>query len=395
MTETLETAPVEAPPAGPLRLEVPRLLGCVDGDGPGPTLICLAGLHGNEPAGVVAARQVVELLARDERRLSGRLVAVAGNRKALAAGRRFLDADLNRMFTGEKISRVRAAGDPAGAEEGELRELDELLTELVEGAADRVFLLDLHTTSGPGSAFGILDDTLPNREIALDLPVPLVLGLEEELSGTLSGYMSSRGVTVVGFEAGQHEDRRSIDRAEAAIWLVLASCGLLEGGEWPEVAAARRRLQADNETATRIVEVRYRHHIEPQDDFRMAPGFSSFQPVAAGQPIGLARSGPVTSPMRGLLLMPLYQAQGEDGFFLVRPVRPVWLSVSAALRRLRADRLLPWMPGVRRHPEREDVFVVDTRYARWLVRQLFHLLGYRRVGKLARTVVMRRRRDLP
>lgn len=393
MTKTLETAPLEALPAGPIRLEVPRLLGSVDGGGRGPTLICLAGLHGNEPAGVVAASRVAELLGRDERRLSGRLVAIAGNRKALAAGRRFLDADLNRMFRPEKIAGVRAAGASLTAEEEELRELDGLLTGLVQEARDRVFLLDLHTTSGPGPAFGILDDTLPNREIALDLPVPLVLGLEEELSGTLSGYMSSRGVTVVGFEAGQHEDRRSIDRAEAAIWLVLASCGLLEGGEWPEVEAARRHLEADNQTAIRIVEVRYRHHIEPQDDFRMAPGFASFQPVVAGQPVGLARSGPVTAPMGGLLLMPLYQAQGEDGFFLVRPVRPVWLTVSAVLRRLSADRLLPWMPGVRRHPERDDAFVVDTRYARWLVRQLFHLLGYRRVGKLARTVVMRRRRD--
>ena len=33
-------------------------------------------------------------------------------------------------------------------------------------------------------ALAILDDTLPNREIAMDFPVPLVLGLEEELGAT-------------------------------------------------------------------------------------------------------------------------------------------------------------------------------------------------------------------
>jgi hypothetical protein len=91
--------------------------------------------------------------------------------------------------------------------------------------------------------------------------------------------------------------------------------------------------------------------------------------------------------------MPLYQDQGEDGFFLVREVQPVWLSVSKVLRGLGMEKVLHLLPGVRRHPELPGSFIVDRRYARWLARQLFHLLGFRRVGRDGRTLVMSQRQD--
>jgi hypothetical protein len=46
--------------------------------------------------------------------------------------------------------------------------------------------------------------------------------------------------------------------------------------------------------------------------------------------------------------MPLYQALGDDGYFLVHPVWQFWLEVSARMRRLRVDRLLPLLPRVQR-----------------------------------------------
>ncbi|MEO1085677.1 MAG: aspartoacylase, partial [Acidobacteriota bacterium] len=92
------------------------------------------------------------------------------------------------------------------------------------------------------------------------------------------------------------------------------------------------------------------------------------------------RRGDILSPHDGLILMPLYQQQGEDGFFLVRPVKPLWLLISKWVRRLDAQRILPVLPGVKRHPEEADTFIVDQQTARYLARELFHLLGYRRVG---------------
>jgi len=358
---------------------------------PGPTLICLGGLHGNEPAGVIGIQRALAGLERGGREIRGEVVGLAGNRRALARRRRFVDHDLNRAWRRENLARLLQSPGPLKSEDREQVELDAALQEIIEESKGRVFLLDLHTTSGPGSAFAILDDTLPNREVALDFPVPLVLGLEEELAGTLASYLAALGVTVVGFEAGQHEDPESVDRAAAAIWLAMESCGLLRDDDRGRVGEARQLLQAQADAAVGIVEVVYRHSIEAGDKYEMAPGFSSFQPIPEGQLLGWNNAGAVLAPFQGLLLMPMYQDQGSDGFFLVRRVQPIWLPVSAGLRRWRVERLLHWLPGISRHPDRARTFLVDQRYARLLALQVFHLLGFRREGRKGRFMIMKRR----
>lgn len=90
--------------------------------------------------------------------------------------------------------------------------------------------------------------------------------------------------------------------------------------------------------------------------------------------------------------MPLYQALGQDGFFLIREFRPFWLWVSYALRTLKADRVGGWLPGVRRDPRRPDEVVVDRRVARWFAVQLFHLMGYRIHEEDGPRLILRRRR---
>ena len=42
----------------------------------------------------------------------------------------------------------------------------------------------------------------------------------------------------------------------------------------------------------------------------------------------------------GHVLLPLYQGKGNDGFFMAREVKALWLHVSAILRRLRLDMLV-------------------------------------------------------
>jgi predicted deacylase len=374
--------------------DLPRELGRVVGHLPGPTLICLGGLHGNEPAGVLALQAILESLQPGAETLNGELIALVGNRQALAVGSRFIDHDLNRAWHPERLSRLLKSTGHVEAEDREQLELDATLQRIIDEAPGRVYLLDLHTTSGPGSAFAILDDTLPNREIALDFPVPLVLGLEEELAGTLASYLTAQGVTVLGFEAGQHEDPGSVERAAAAVWIALGSCGLLREGGRARVAQAKRKLSEQTASDVGIVEILYRYHIDSGNGFSMEPGFESFQTIEEGQI--LARNGATTvlAPQSGMLLMPLYQEQGEDGFFLVRQVRPFWLPVSARLRGWRLERFVHWLPGVSRHPDRRDAFLVDRRLARFSPLHLFHLLGFRREGKDGRVLTMARRPDL-
>jgi len=374
--------------------DLPRELQRYVGQQPGPTLICLGGLHGNEPAGVHAIQRVLETLDEQAEPFRGEIIGLVGNRQALAVRQRFVDHDLNRAWHPERLARLLKSPGHWEAEDREQQELDDTLQRILDEAPGRVYLLDIHTTSGPGSAFAILDDTLPNRELALDFPVPLVLGLEEELAGTLASYLTAQGVTVLGFEAGQHDDPAAIDLAEAAIWLTLDSCGLLVGDGRLRAAEARQLLAEQTDSSVGIVEVLYRHDIDSQDGFDMEPGFWNFQTVSAGQPLGRNGDGVIRSFQDAMILMPLYQEQGADGFFLVREVRPVWLSISATLRGWHLERILHWLPGVSRDPDRADTFVVDHSLAHWPALRLFHLLGFRRHGKDGRKLVMTRRQDL-
>ena len=383
--------PANPEPLVPPGRDWPRLLGAV-GPSTGPVLICFGGMHGNESSGAIALERVVSKLQRNPAALRGQLVALIGNRSGLKQRRRFLVQDFNRHWTRERVARLRAAEGPLEAEDLELIELDRELTRILDSARGKVYALDLHSTSGEGPAFCILEDTLPNRRFALNLPVTIVVGIEEELIGTISHFLSEQGVITCGFEAGQHDDPYSADRAEAAVWIQLEAAGVLIPGKRQEVAAARELLAAQTGRLPHFTELSYRHAITPADEFRMKPGFRNFDAVGAGQPLARDAKGVVSSPLTGLLLMPLYQAQGEDGFFLITKVQPFWLKLSAVVRHLRLEKLIHLLPGVKRHPERADAFEVDTHIARFLALRVFHLLGYRRISPLGRILTMARRK---
>ena len=369
----------------------PRIIGRARGDQPGPTLITVGAIHGNEPAGFHAIRRVVESLGSGARsRLRGEFAGITGNRSALALGERFVDEDLNRRWNGHRLEEVRR--NPCrSSEDHERAEIAEAVDEICNERTP-TYLLDLHTTSGPGPSFVVLEDRLANRALAFALPVPVVLGLEEEIEGTLTHYLSEKGLVAISFESGQHEEPKSIDRAEAAIWITLATVGCLPDDD-ERVISARALLSEAFDHLPAVVDVRYRHAITPDDEFRMLPGFVSFQRIRRGQHLANDRRGPILAPNDGLILMPLYQKKGEDGFFLIRRVSPRWLRVSAIARRISAERVVHALPGVRRDPDTPGQFIVDRRVARWLTLEVFHLLGFRRRRQTGDYLVMMRRHD--
>lgn len=394
MSEALDPMTAAARPGrtAAAQLADERILGTHgSGDG-GPLVVCVGGVHGNEPSGVVALERVISRLRDRQPDFRGQLIAVAGNLPALRAERRFIDRDLNRGWSVRRASEVLER--PAMSEDFEQAELLRVLVPAIRAAPEDVVLLDLHTTSSTSPPFVTLGDSLETREFAAQLGLPLVLGIEEEIDA-LVDYLSGFGAVAVGIEAGRHDDPISIDLHEAALWLALSAAGCLtEQSDIVDLDACRRRLAEARGDLPGVFEVIYRRAIGPVDAFRMTPGFANFTPVRAGDIVAHDVLGPVPVPMSGLLFLPLYQSQGEDGYFLVRPIRPVWLGISRVLRRLGVPKLLPLLPGVRRATRRKDTLIVSRRIARWLVNEVFHLLGYRRVRETAHHVVFRGRGPL-
>jgi succinylglutamate desuccinylase len=141
-----------------------------------------------------------------------------------------------------------------------------------------------------------------------------------------------------------------------------------------------------------VLEIRHRHVCHDGDGFEMGEGYRNFQPVSARQVVAVDDAGDISIPESGIMMMPRYQGQGEDGFFLAREVKGVWLEMSRLLRRARADRLVAYLPGVRPHPDREDHFILDPRVARFKPTEILHLFGYRRKRKRDEGLVFSRRR---
>lgn len=369
------------------------MLGGWDDGRPGPTCVLVGGMHGNEPAGPEAVASVLGRLRAERAPLRGRVVGLVGNRAALRVRRRYLGRDLNRGWSRDEVKALFDPGsDRALPEDEEQREMLRAIAPLLAAAEEPVVFLDLHSTSGDSPPFSCMADVLRNRTIGLALPLPLILGIEEILDSTLLGYFCDLGHVAVAVEGGRSDDPATVANHEAAAWIGLVAAGALPESAVPELPHHRARLVEAARGRPGVVEIRHRHVVRDGDGFEMRPGFASFMPVRRGQPVADDRDGPVSCPEDGLMLMPRYQGQGADGYFLARAVSPRWLRLSSVLRRRRLDRLVPLLPGVRRDETDPDRFLVDPRVARWQVVNVFHLFGYRHVRSRDAAVVFSRRR---
>ncbi|HSB28067.1 MAG TPA: succinylglutamate desuccinylase/aspartoacylase family protein [Pyrinomonadaceae bacterium] len=366
-----------------------HLIGSVVGAEPGPTLVITGGIHGNEPAGVLAAERVLPRLQQFRAEIRGEIVFLRGNTRALKQKLRYVDVDFNRQWTSAIISENRSHL-ASTSESTEQQELLIDLSDAITRARGEIDFLDLHTTSADGEPFATVGDTMRNRRFALMFPVTIVLGLEEQIEGTLLEYLNNLGAITLGFEAGQHEALSSVDHHEAMIWNAVVATGNLAREQVADLEHWRTVLRRAGR-GSRVVEVRYRHSISPADNFRMEPGFRSFEPITRGELLATDVSGNVTAREGGLILMPLYQRLGDDGFFLAREVKRFWLKLSAFLRRFRIGNYMRMLPGVRRDSRNKDVLVINTQIARLLPLQIFHLLGFRKLRWVDNYLVVSRR----
>lgn len=379
------------------RREIGRVTGTLPGATAGPTLIVVGAIHGNEQAGIHASRRVLELLSRNDVTLRGELLAIAGNLGAARLGRRYQLRDLNRVWHEEQVAALEskvARGEALDFEEQEQHDILVCVRDAIARARGPVYLVDLHTTSADGVAFGLFGDTLSQRAFVGGLPLPMVMGLEEALDGVLSSYWTRQGCVTFAVEGGQHDDPGSIDNLAAVLLLAAETAGVFARGPLnKETQAAFDLLETRRGSLPRIMEVVSRHAITDDDAFTMEPGFRNLDHARAMQLLARDRKGEIRAPRDGLVMLPLYQAQGSDGFFWGRPVSRTRMRASGALRHLRLDRLLDKLPGVARDKQRPSRLVVDRALADLYPVGVFHLLGYRRIRRDATGMTLERQPD--
>jgi len=372
-----------------------RLIGHVQGLQKGPTIFFFGGIHGNEKAGVIAMEKVFEQLTSMTKDLCGNVFGIRGNIHALMQNKRFLDDDLNRLWTEKIIAKIQSKHKAElGNEEKELLQIHQLVSKLLKIQSPPFFFIDFHTTSSKTLPFVTINDALINRNFAKLFPVPIVLGIEEFLEGPLLSYMNEKGYVSLGFESGQHYEASAIDNAVAFIWLTLANAGALEENKVPFRKLSFEQLKIAAKGDNMFYEVEQRYALTKKDSFKMFRGFESFQRVKKGTVLGVHNEKEIIIKKNSMLFMPLYQKQGAEGFFLIRII-PKWaLRLSQFLRRKKGDTLIALLPGIKWSDSKKESLMVNLKVARFYAKSLFHLLGYRsrKIDKTHLTIQNRERK---
>lgn len=357
----------------------PRIIGHITGGKPGPTVVIFAGIHGNEPAGVIALEEVFEKLSgTDHSKLHGSFIAFRGNPPALLRKKRFLSQDLNRIWTERSIEQITGKDrETLTPEEGEVLQIGAQLERILNNFDGPFYFIDLHTTSSETIPFITVNDALINRKFARLFKVPTVLGIEEFLEGPLLSYINERGYLGMGFESGSHESEESIFNSTALIWLVLFHSGFMTEVDPVALKGHEEQLIRASKGNHHFYEITHREVITDEDDFKMLPGFRNFQRIKKGRSLARNHQEEIIADRSTLIFMPLYQEQGEEGFFYIRRI-PDWvLRLSARIRFWNWHRWITLLPGVKWAGKDKEKILVDLRIARFFTRSFFHVLGYR------------------
>lgn len=299
-----------------------RIINQTEGTSKGILMILIGGIHGNELSGIKAIHNVFQFLEEDNIKVNGKLIGIAGNLQAIEAKKRFIDYDLNRCWTAEKINEVFNKKEAELKNEDiELKELFELIDSLLEEDYDQTYIIDLHATSSDNGNF-LIHSGIPGNDSSLKaLKLPIVVNLDNYIEGTLLKYYHMPGVTSFAFEGGQIGSQKTIEIHTYGIWEFMYDSGLIpEQHDISKILHYQELVSSIHNHHPDMLRVLYRHPVERKDYFRMKPGFGSFQPIEKGELLAEDKKGKITAPVDGQIFMPLYQNTGEDGFFIVEEV---------------------------------------------------------------------------
>lgn len=212
-------------------------------------LLLSVGVHGDETAPIEMLAALLQELAAAPRRLGVDLMVVVGNPDAIAAGARFVDADLNRMFRRERGELEAAA---------EARRADTIMrasgTFFAAGEGAR-WHLDLHTAirASRYPTFAVVPEAIPEERRAQLLSWLEQAGIGAALlnptsAGTFSAWSAQEhGATSATVELGRigklgSNDLEQFAATRAALGAVLAGTPIGGDGGGPKLFRVVREL---------------------------------------------------------------------------------------------------------------------------------------------------------
>jgi hypothetical protein len=245
-------------------------------------------VHGDEQCGMHAVNELLTSgIFRDLSKFNWKqVVFVIGNPKAVEAKKRFINVNLNRIFSHQLHSNV----DSSGYEYGLVSDLKQLINECD-------VLLDVHSTSALSEPFAIPTPALESIQFAETFPVKYVVeGLIKTIRGTTIEYAHEMGKNALCIECGIHDGIQSLENAKAVI----------------------SRLIYGKKTSTRPVVLSCSSSQLLRPGFRFVFPVTAFKKVDYGQVIAIDEEGEIKCPFYtgSYLIMPTANPiPGEEAWY--------------------------------------------------------------------------------
>jgi succinylglutamate desuccinylase len=252
----------------------------IKGVGERPALLISVGVHGDETGPIEMVAYLLDALSHDAGMLAVNLMLCVGNIGAIRAGKRFIDADLNRMFRTER-------GTLAGtAEAARADQLIAATTDFFADAGPVRWHLDLHTAIRPSvyPTFAIVPEIIaeePRRALIAWLGV----------AGIGAVIMNPASVGTYSYYSAEHH-------GAAGTTVELGRIGTLGQNDLAQFADASQALGdllrgAPSRNAARQPHIfnTARQIIKLSDGFRMAFGKETHNFTAMKQGEEIARDG--------------------------------------------------------------------------------------------------------
>ena len=199
------------------------------GPNDGPCVVIAGCMHGDE----VIGGDILDWLADHLQpgHIHGEIRLIFGNPVAHTAGKRFIDTDLNRLFTADKLNRISALPDAQRNVE-EKRAME--LCSIFDGADH---LLDIHATGKPTKyPFMYVANTAAHLAEAKLFSAPVIVCEDTTTSmsdGPTDTYIDRQGGRGITYEAGWIGDTGLFDRVRGDVMRYLNYIGACPNNDYP------------------------------------------------------------------------------------------------------------------------------------------------------------------
>lgn len=252
-------------------------------------IVILAGIHGNEKAGVLALKEFIK--SEEVKKLNKSVIFIIGNPLAFEKNCRYTETDLNREF-----------GVFSNTYEGSRAK------EIAEILKNAKVMLDLHLTQTPTEKpFAVFPIHKPTAEFFQKMDVPIEDIILTEGFNSTDEYLikCNKNAVALGFETGSILDspEKAIELGKKLILETLKLSGALKDDN-------------KNRKTKRVYFWREKQAVPNKENIKLVPGLANMVDIKKGQIIAYEGEKPIKSNFDGKFLFPKYTPTKDP--YLVR-----------------------------------------------------------------------------